>query len=132
MARITVVNTYPDFVELMTSILDELAGHEVTGFDSSEVTLDDLLEEGPDLLIVDLDTATRVAGIGRPPGELAVVALKCVPMIVCSGDIPALRERADQFAHLSNVYALEKPFAIDALTDLVERALYRAALSPVA
>jgi DNA-binding NtrC family response regulator len=116
----------------MTSILDELAGHEVTGFDSSEVTLDDLLEERPDLLIVDLDTARRVAGIGRTPSERAVVALRCVPMIVCSGDIPALRERADEFADLSNTYALEKPFAVDALTDLVGRAIYKAALSPVA
>jgi DNA-binding NtrC family response regulator len=132
MARITVVDEYPDFVELMTSILDELAGHEVTGLDSSEASLDDLLETRPDVLIADPGTATMVAGMRAARGEPAVVALRCVPMIVCSADAPALRESADEFADLSNVYALEKPFAIDALTDLVERALYKAALSPVA
>ena len=132
MARITVVNDYPDFVEMMTSILDEMAGHEVTGFDVSEATVDDLVETHPDLLIVDLDIADVVLGNGTKLDDRAAAALGPVPMIVCSGNIAALRERADEFGDLSNVYSLEKPFTLEVLTNLVERALYRAALSPVA
>jgi DNA-binding NtrC family response regulator len=133
MARITVVNDYPEFVELMTGILDEMAGHEVTGLDASEATVDELAETRPDLLILDLQTAGWVlAGIVATVGERLAVAFERVPVIVCSGDIPALRERADEFADLGNVYTLQKPFTLDMLTDLVERALYQAALSPVA
>jgi DNA-binding NtrC family response regulator len=133
MARITVVNDYPEFVELMTGILDEMAGHEVTGFDASEATVDELAETRPDLLIVDLQTAGWVlAGIVAAVGERLAAAFDRVPVIVCSGDIPALRERGDEFADLGNVYTLEKPFTLDMLTDLVERALYKTALSPVA
>jgi DNA-binding NtrC family response regulator len=132
MARITVVNDYPDFVEMMTAILDEMADHEVTGFDASDATVDDLVETHPDLLIVDLGTADLVFGNGAALDGRAAASFGRVPTIVCSGDIHALRERADEFGDLSTVYSLEKPFTLEALTDVVEQALYRAALSPVA
>ena len=132
MARITVVNDYPDFIDLMTGLLDEMAGHEVTGFDTSEATAYDLAESRPDLLIVDLATADIVLGTDAALTENVAAALSRIPMIVCSGDIPALRERTDEFGDLGNVYSLEKPFTLDMLTDMVERALYRAALSSVA
>jgi DNA-binding NtrC family response regulator len=132
MGRITVVDDFPDFVEMMTCILDETAGHEVTGFDASGATIDQLAETRPDLLIVDLATADVVFGIDAPLDDRAAAALGPVPTIVCSGDIPALRERADEFRDLGNVYSLEKPFTLDILTALVEQAFYRAALSPVA
>ena len=132
MARITVVNDYPDFIDLMTGLLDEMAGHEVTGIDTSEATADDLADSRPDLLIVDLATADVVLGTVAALSDAAAAALGRVPMIVCSGDIPALRERADEFADLGNVYPLEKPFTLDMLTDTVELALYRATLSSVA
>ena len=132
MARITVVNDYPDFVELMTSILDEMVGHEVTGFDASEVTLHDLVETRPQLLIVDCGVADMLIGSGATLDDRTAATLGLLPIIVCSGDGPALRERAEAYDDLSNVYALEKPFTLDMLTDVVERALYRAALAPVA
>ena len=125
MARITVVNDYPDFIDMMTSILDEMAGHEVTGLDASEATVEDLAATRPDLLIVDFATADLVFGIGA-------AALGLVPTIVCSGDIPALRELAEEFGDVGTVYALEKPFTLEMLTDVVERALYKAAPARVA
>ncbi len=128
MARITVVNEYPDFIALMTSILDEMADHEVTGFDASEATVDELAATRPDLLIVDLDTANLVFGIDSTLDDDVAAALS-VPAIVCSADIAALRERADEFSDLGNVYSLEKPFTLGMLSDVVERALYKAALS---
>jgi FixJ family two-component response regulator len=132
MARITVVNEYPDFVDLMTSILDEMVGHEVAGFDASEVTLDDLVETRPELLILDCHMADMLIGHGATLDDRTAAALGLLPIVVCSGDVPALRERADVYGDLSNVYALEKPFTLDMLTVVVERALYKAALAPVA
>ena len=133
MARITVVNDYPDFVELMTSVLDEMVGHQVIGLESSETTIDDLVEARPDLLIVDIQAAEALLpGISTTRNDRAAAALSRAPMIVCSGDVSALQEFADEFGDLGNVHTLEKPFTLDRLTDLVEDALYRAALSPVA
>jgi CheY-like chemotaxis protein len=132
MARITVVNDYPDFIDMMTSILAEMAGHEVTGLDASEVSLEDLAATRPDLLIVDLATAEMMLDIGLPLDGRTAVALRPVPLIVCSGDIGPLRERADEFAEQANVYALEKPFTLEMLTNAVGRALYGAAPARVA
>jgi DNA-binding NtrC family response regulator len=58
MARITVVNDYPEFLETMYAILDGLEGHDVVGFEGDETTVEQLIESRPELLIVDL----RVAG----------------------------------------------------------------------
>ena len=129
MARITVVNHYPDFIETMTGILDEMAGHEVIGFDVSDATLDTLTETRPQLLVLDIDTADMVLGRKATASDRAAIALGSVPMIVCSGDIAALRERAEEFGDMSNVHMLEKPFTLEALTNVVERALYRAAVA---
>lgn len=133
MARITVVNDYPDFLELMTTILDEMAGHKVVGFDSSEATLEDLVDARPDLLIVDMQTAeaflAATAGTSR---DRAAATLGQVPMIVCSGNVPALREKADAFADFPHVHTLEKPFTLYGLSYLVEQALEEATHSSVA
>lgn len=120
MARITIVNEYPEFLELMTTI-HQMDGHEVIGFDSSNATLDALLETSPDLLIVDLETAAAIAP----------AALRRTPLIVCSGDIPALHALADQIGDPSRVHVLEKPFSLDKLAITVHRAL-GAPLSTVA
>jgi DNA-binding NtrC family response regulator len=132
MARITVVNDYPDFVEMMTTILDEMAGHEVVGFDASEVTLEDVVESHPQLLIVDLDIADMLVGTGASVDDRTAASLRRLPMIVCSSEILALRERAGEYGDLRHVYPLEKPFTLDMLTDVVERALNEVALAPVA
>jgi DNA-binding response OmpR family regulator len=65
MARITVVNDYPDFIEMMTSILDEMAGYEVTGLDAADATVEALAATHPDLLIVDPATADMVGSAHR-------------------------------------------------------------------
>ena len=129
MARIAVVDDYPEFIELMTSILDVLSGHEVIGFDPSEATVDRLADARPDLLIVDLEAADKVLGIGAAIDGDAHAPLGPVPAIVCSGDIAALRGRADEFFDLGNVDVLEKPFTLDMLTDSVDGALSRTTVS---
>jgi DNA-binding response OmpR family regulator len=55
----------------------------------------------------------------------AHAALAEVPILVCSADVSALRERADELARIGNVHVLEKPFSIDEITEVVERLVGR-------
>jgi CheY-like chemotaxis protein len=124
MARISVVNDYPEFLEAIEAILDEHAGHDVTVFDGQETTIDELATSQPELVIVDL-TITEGQMMGW---DLLLLAraddrLRDVPLIVCSGDVDQLRARAEEFERIGKVYTLEKPFGIDALFASVNRAL---------
>jgi DNA-binding NtrC family response regulator len=123
-ARITVVNDYPEFLETMYAILDRMEGHEVAGFDGDETTIDDLVNSEPELLLVDL----RIAGDDMKGWDILMLAraeesLRHVPLIVCSADIETLRERAAEFERIGNIFTLEKPFSIDEVTAVLDRAL---------
>jgi len=123
--RITVLNDNPEFLELMSAILDEDAGYDVTTFSEATTSVDDLVESRPDLVIVDLLLA------GASGWEIIALSraddrLKDVPIIVCSADVASLRDRADELERVGNVHVLAKPFGIDELTELVERLIGRA------
>jgi DNA-binding NtrC family response regulator len=130
MARITVVDDYPDFVEMMTSILVDLGGHEVSGFGSAEASGAGLSETAPDLLIIDLHCADAIGMRPTATGHDGGAALDGLPTIVCSGDLVALREWAVALRDRSTVHVLPKPFTLGEVTGLVERALSADALSP--
>jgi CheY-like chemotaxis protein len=124
--RISVVNDNPDFLELMSAILDEDAGYEVTLFDGEATSIADVAGSSPDLVIVDL-----LLG-GASGWELVTLAraderLSETPIIVCSADVAGLREREDELAQVANLHVLEKPFSIDQVTDLVERLIGKGA-----
>jgi DNA-binding NtrC family response regulator len=126
MARITVIDDYPDFLDLMTGILAEMAGHQIIGFDTSESTVEDLLLSHPDLLIVDLSTARAVV---RDRPALAVRSRQ-VPIIVCSGDPEALADWVSNFDESDRIYPLPKPFSLDDLVEMVDSALAPAGARP--
>ena len=118
--RISVVNDNPDFLELMQAILDEDAGYNVTVFDGEKTSIAEIAESDPDLVIVDL-----VLG-GASGWEIVVLSraderLASLPILVCSADVAALREKAEELERIGNVHILEKPFGIDEMTDIVER-----------
>ena len=118
--RISVVNDNPDFLELMQAILDEDAGYVVTVFDGEKTSIEEIAESDPDLVIVDL-----VLG-GASGWEIVVLSraderLASLPILVCSADVAALREKAEELERIGNVHILEKPFGIDEITDIVER-----------
>ena len=124
MARITVVDDNPDFLETMFSILDGVEGHDVAGFAGNTTTIEELVASDPELLIVDL----RIAGDDMRGWDILMLArahdsLRRVPLIVCSGDTQTLRARAVEFARIGNVYTLEKPFGLDDVISLVDRVL---------
>ncbi len=124
MARVTVVNDYPEFIETMYAILDGVGGHQVAGFNGEETTLEQIVRSDPELLIVDL----RIAGDDMRGWDTLMLAraddrLRGVPLVVCSADIDTLRARADEFRQVAYTYTLEKPFSVDELMGVVAEAL---------
>ena len=118
--RISVVNDNPDFLELMSAILDEDAGYDVTLFNGEETTTADLAASTPDLVIVDLllggASGWELVTLSRADERLADT-----PIVVCSADVNGLREREAELAEIANLHVLSKPFSIDQVTELVER-----------
>jgi CheY-like chemotaxis protein len=116
--RISVLNDNADFLELMSAILDEDAGYEVSVFAGEETSIDQLAASNPDLIIVDL-----LLG-GASGWEIVTLAraderLGDVPIIVCSADVNGLRSRASELERIGRVHLLPKPFGIDEMTSLV-------------
>jgi len=124
--RICVVNDNPGFLELMSAILDEDAGYDVQLFDGEKTTIADIAECDPDLLIVDLLLAGasgwEIVALSRADERLADR-----PVLVCSADVSALREKTAELAKIGGVHVLEKPFSIDEITEMVERLIGRPA-----
>ncbi|MGH2428117.1 MAG: response regulator [Candidatus Limnocylindria bacterium] len=120
--RISVINDNPEFLELMSVILDENAGYDVTLHGEEKTSIADLRATDPDLLIVDLllggASGWEIVTLARADETLA----SC-PIIVCSADAQQLRERAEELAQIGNVHVLTKPFGIDELTVLVDHLL---------
>ena len=122
--RISVVNDNPDFLELMSAILDEDAGYEVSLFDGDRVAIEEIVASDPALLIVDL-VLGAVSGWEIVTLSRAHSGLAEVPILVCSADVTALRERAGELESIGDVHIIEKPFSIDEITEIVERLVGR-------
>ncbi len=123
--RISVVNDNAEFLDLMAAILDEDAGYDVSLFKGEVVEISELAASDPDLIIVDLllggASGWEIVTLARSDERLATV-----PIIVCSADVTALRDRESDLERIGNVRVLAKPFAIDEITELVERLIGRA------
>ena len=117
--RISVVNDNPDFLDLMSAILDEDAGYDVSLFNGQKLEIGELVASDPDLIVVDLllggASGWEIVTLSRADERLAPV-----PIIVCSADVTALREREEDLERVGNVHILAKPFTIDEITGLVE------------
>jgi two-component system, OmpR family, phosphate regulon response regulator PhoB len=127
--RISVVNDNADFLELMSAILDEDGGYDVSLFNGQRAPIAELAASKPDLIIVDLllggASGWEIVTLARADERLADI-----PIIVCSADVTALRERAGELEDIGNVHMLAKPFAIDEMTDLVEGLIARTVHMP--
>jgi DNA-binding response OmpR family regulator len=124
--RISVVNDNAEFLELMSAILDEDAGYDVSLFNGQQTAMRELVASSPDLIIVDLllggASGWEIVTLARADERLADV-----PIIVCSADVTALRDRAADLERIGNVHVLAKPFAIEQMTELVESLIGRPA-----
>ena len=122
--RISVVNDNAEFLDLMSAILDEDAGYDVSLFKGGVVEISELAASDPDLIIVDLllggASGWEIVTLARSDERLAAL-----PIIVCSADVTGLREREADLERIGNVRVLAKPFAIDEITELVETLIGR-------
>jgi CheY-like chemotaxis protein len=118
--RITVINDNPEFLALMSAILDEDAGYAVTTLTGETTTIAQIAESNPALVIVDLllggASGWEIVALARSDECLAAI-----PIIICSADVMALRDRAAELKQIGNVHVLAKPFGIDEVTGLVQQ-----------
>ncbi len=124
MARITVVNDNPAFLELVGEILAD-DRHETTLIDGDlSNALDRIKASHPDVLMIDL----RMGGERLHGWEIAQEVrrdpdLDRVPVLVCSADVDALHEIAEDLQTTQRVRALQKPFGIDELSQAIDELL---------
>ena len=123
MARITVVDDYPAFLELAEQMLGD-AGHEVTGMYGQEVSVDQIAATKPELLLIDVMVAGETA-TGWDVIALARTheALRKLPIIVSTGELLQGEARLEKLARLGNLHILDKPFTAEALYALTGRLL---------
>lgn len=126
MARVTVVNDNPEFLDLVRDILED-DRYEATTVDGDQPdALTRIRASRPDVLMIDL----RLGSDGLHGWDIAQEVrrdrnLDGVPILLCSGDLLALAEIADELADTTDVATLAKPFSIDDLTDSIDRLLGR-------
>ena len=124
MARVTIVNDNPEFLELVHDILED-DRYDATAIDGDrDDAFERILESRPDVLMIDLRLGTEgthgweiAKQVRRAPG------LDDVPVLVCSADTLALEEIQSELAATQRVEALTKPFSVDDLTNAIDRLL---------
>jgi CheY-like chemotaxis protein len=124
MARVTVVDDSPEFLDLIDAILrgDQ---HDTTPIDpNADGALQLIRRSSPDVLMIDVR-------IGRDGVHARGIAQKIsarsefdgLPVLVCSADKQALSEIAAALAANRRVGMLAMPFEIDELTEAIDRLL---------
>jgi CheY-like chemotaxis protein len=126
--RITVVNDNPEFLELLDDILEDEAYATTTVDGDLDDALERIIMSQPDLLIVDLRMGTdQLHGWEVAQQVRLEPALAALPVIICSADVVALQELAEDLAEAKSVLTLTKPFAIEELTRAIDSLLTEAA-----
>ena len=129
MPRVTVVNDNPEFLELVHDILEDDRYDPTTVDGDCADALDRIRASQPDLLMIDLRMGTDELHGWRIAQEVrADPNLSRVPIVVCSADVFALRELESELNGTRRTAALMKPFAVDELTDTIDRLLADAAV----
>ena len=124
MARVTVVNDNPEFLDLVHDIL-EGDQYETTTIDGDRPDAVDLIRSSrPDLLMIDV----RLGVEGDHGWEIAQEVrndpqLRELPVLLCSADVLALQELESGLAETRRVATLAKPFTIDLLFATIDELL---------
>jgi PAS domain S-box-containing protein len=111
--RVAVVGSDPELQELLCDVLD-MAGYRPSAVPRDAESLEAVAQAHPELIVLDLG----MTDAGSSSGWTFLRALRrhrtlgMVPVLVCSADVSALRERAEQLSRDSLVATLEKPFAL--------------------
>ena len=129
MARVTIVNDSPEFLDLVRDILEGDRYETVTIDGDRPDTLALIRASRPHLLMIDIrlgvagDHGWQIAQeVRRDPG------LEKLPVLLCSADPSALAGIEAALGATRTVRTLAKPFSIDRLTDAVDELLANPAL----
>jgi CheY-like chemotaxis protein len=128
MARVTVVNDNPEFLELVADILSD-ARYVTTLIDGDEPNAIDLVHaSNPDVLMIDLRMGNNeLHGWEIAQQVRAHEALAGLPILVCSADSRALTEVGRHLDATNSVATLSKPFNIDDLCGALDGLLSQGA-----
>ncbi len=128
MARVTVVNDNPEFLDLVHDILEDDRYESITIDGDRPDALDAIRASRPDLLMIDLRMGSEgLHGWHIAQQVRADPAFDGLPVLICSADIPALNELEGDLEGDSHVGRLIKPFSIDELIAAVDGLLAEAA-----
>jgi CheY-like chemotaxis protein len=121
MARVTIVNDNPEFLDLCRDILED-DRYEATTIDGDRPdALDQIRASRPDVLMIDIRLGTDALHGWRVAQEVRRdPQFTGLPILVCSGDLLALGEVADDLEEQRHVRTLAKPFTVDDLTGAVD------------
>lgn len=120
--RITVLNSSPEFLELVDFLLEDEGPYRVTTMRVLDTSVDDLAATTPQLVIVDIITHDHVADqLVRDATEHR--DLQGVPIVVTTPATPQVRAQLDGLLSRPGVHYLPKPFTAPALEELVQRLL---------
>ncbi|MCU0491092.1 MAG: response regulator [Chloroflexaceae bacterium] len=116
--RITVVNDYPDFLDLIVEMLTD-EGYEVTAFPKHQGAFEQIKESQPDIVICDLVFGNEIHGMALLDMLYLEPKTRAIPVILCTAATDKLREITPSLA-AKGIRWLEKPFSIESLLDLLE------------
>ena len=119
--RIAVVNDDTAFLDLMVELLTE-EGYETHPFKETTTAYQGVRDLCPDVIILDVRMENDAAGWQLLDFIKLEPALSTTPIVVCSADIQALRDRS---THLQSkgCAILAKPFDLNDLLALLDRIL---------
>lgn len=124
MARVTVVNDNPEFLDLVHDIL-EGDRYDTTLIDGDVPEAVDLIRSSrPDLLMIDV----RLGVEGDHGWEIAQDVrrdpqFETLPVLLCTADVMALERLKSDLAETRRVATLAKPFTIDQLVSIIDELL---------
>ena len=124
---VAVIDDDPAFTELALDILasEGITGRALHGADATIVTL---RRDRPSVLVLDWRLAQAPAETAETliTEIVADADLRHLPIVLCSGDMVAVRQATPRLVALADVVAIEKPFEIATFVGTIERALHRA------
>jgi len=121
--RILVINDTKEILELFRDILEGELGHDVVLMSFAPDELTRIVDEKPDLVIIDF-----VIGQREMEGWQLLQKLRMhpttvgIPIVACTAAIQAVREQ-EAYLLEQGIEVVMKPFTVDQLEDAVSRAL---------
>ena len=117
--RIAVVDDEPSFLDLLQEVLSD-DGYEAHPFPGGVADYQRVRDLAPDAIILDIRMENPRTGWDLLARMRRDDVLGATPVIVCSGDLPSMHERAMDLERLGAA-VLAKPFDLDDLLALLDR-----------